>query len=702
MTLTERTDNDFSGDGEVVVQTGSLHGGVHVHPWRRDAFPPPRQLPLDIARFVNREVNLVALDAQIGAIPVSTIAGPPGVGKSALAVHWGHRVRRLFPDGDLYLDMHGYGPGAQVSGDQALDHFLRALNVPPDSIPNHVEARASLYRSLLNGKRLLVVLDNVSSVSQVRPLIPASPTCLAVITSRSRLSGLVVREGAVRMTLEELSTEESLELLGQIIGAARVDAEPHAARQVVDWCAHLPLALRIVGERLANRPRLTLADLADELSGEHARLDALGSDDDELSDVRTVFSWSYQQLQPDAARLFRLLGLHPGSDVSETAAAAIAGTTPAKARRLLDVLTGAHLLSQRADGRFRLHDLLRLYALERAENDDEPEARNASVDRLLEWYLATAESARKAILPHSHAIKGLPAVLQTPPQRFDSVDAAMSWYESERQNLLDCLEFAVRTERHGFAWQLPVVADGFFELRSYWYDWYEVHQLGLQAARAAADRYGEASNLLCLGDVNWRRGAYDEALACYTATIGIAREIGDHWLEGFGLRGAGLVHQDRALFDVAISHYRAASEVFTSAGIDRGAAMCLLSIGTCRRHQERFTEAVEQCERAVATFRTLNDPWSMGWGLQPLGLAYRDLGRLDDSQRCFTEALSIFQRFNDHRSVGLTHMYLGEVLHATGDAPGARRSWTIAVEIFDGLGDHRAVEVRQRLERTGA
>ncbi|MBW4718837.1 ATP-binding protein [Saccharothrix obliqua] len=686
--------NDFSGGSEFVVQTGSLEGGVHLHARRRDAFPPPRQLPLDVLRFVNREVNLVALDAQVGVVPVSTIAGPPGVGKSALAVHWGHRVRGRFPDGDLYLDMHGYGPGTRVSGDQALDHFLRALNVPPDRIPGHVEARASLYRSLLDGKRVLVVLDNVTSVSQVRPLLPASPNCLAVITSRSRLSGLVVREGAVRMTLEELSTEESLELLRHIAGADLVDSDPPAARQVVGWCAHLPLALRIVGERLASRPRLTLADLAAELSSEHARLDALGSDDDELSDVRTVFSWSYQQLQPDAARLFRLLGLHPGPDISEQAAAALADLPPARAHRLLDALTGAHLLSQPSDGRFRLHDLLRLYAVERAQHDND---RDAAVDRLFTWYLTTADAARRAILPHSHAIRSLPAVRTV---EFDSVDSAMAWYEEERQNLLDCLELATRTGRHRFAWQLPVVADGFFELRSYWHDWYEVHRLGLAAARAAGDRYGEASNLLCLGDVNWRRGTYDEALTCYTAAVGISREIGDRWLQGFGLRGTGLVHEERRRFDVAIEHFRAASEVFTSAGIDRGVAMCLLSIGNCHRHSHRFTEAVEQCERAVAAFGDLGDPWSEAWGRYTLGLAYQNLGRLDDAHRSFSAALGMFQRYDDHRSVGMTLTDLGEVLQATGDTPGARRLWSTAVEIFEVLEDQRAHEVRQRLDRT--
>jgi hypothetical protein len=415
---------------------------------------------------------------------IAAIAGAPGVGKTALAVHWAHRVRTWFTDGDLYVDMRGYGPGPALDVGQALNTFLRALHVPAEQIPTDTEARAALYRSVLTGKRVLIVVDNVSTVGQVRPLLPAAPTCMAIITSRSRLSGLIAREGASRMTLDVLSPEEAIALLSDSIGGDRVRAEPEAAGELARRCAYLPLALRIIGERIANSPYVTLAEFVADLALADHQLDALAIDDDELPDVRAVFSWSYAALPDDAARFFRLLGLHAGSDISVAAAAAIAGVSLPRARSLLDQLTAAHLMQNPARDRYLFHDLLRAYALERPQAEETPEQQHRSRRRAYTWYLWMAEEGRKIILPYSHAI-ALPAadtnVPLTPPR---TVTEAMAWFEQERLNLLDTIRQADELGDHDIAWQLPVVSDGFFELKSYWADWRDIHLTGLRAARS--------------------------------------------------------------------------------------------------------------------------------------------------------------------------------------------------------------------------
>lgn len=417
----DTTRNESSGDAEAIVQAGTVHGGINLYARAVSPPPPPRQLPLDTTRFVNRQQTLTRLDAALPVpsndatttvsrpMTVAAIAGAPGVGKTALAVHWAHRVRRWFTDGDLYVDMRGYGPGPALAVDQALDTFLRALHVPAEQIPADTEGRAALYRSVLTGKRVLIVVDNVSTVSQVRPLLPATPTCMAIITSRSRLSGLVAREGASRMTLDVLTPEESIALLRDSVGDDRVNAEPQAASELARRCAYLPLALRIIGERIANSPHLLLADFVTDLALAEHQLDVLAVEGDELSDVRAVFSWSYRALPDDAARLLRLLGLHAGSDICAAAAAALAGVSVPRARNLLDQLNAAHLLQNPARDRYLLHDLLRAYAKERAEAEESAEQQRRARRRAYDWYQWMAEEGRKIILPYSHAIPLPPA-----------------------------------------------------------------------------------------------------------------------------------------------------------------------------------------------------------------------------------------------------------------------------------------------------
>lgn len=705
--------NQSSGDAEAVVQAGTVHGGINLFGRAGPPPPPPRQLPLDATRFVNREQTLARLDAALPTandataaysppMTVAAIAGAPGVGKTALAVHWAHRVRQRFTDGDLYVDMRGYGPGPALDVGQALDTFLRALHVPAEQIPVDIEGRAALYRSVLTSKQVLIVVDNVSTVGQVRPLLPATSTCMAIITSRSRLSGLVTREGASRMTLDVLTPEEAITLLGDSIGGDRVSAEPQAAADLARRCAYLPLALRIIGERIANTPFTTLADFVADLALVNHQLDALTVDDDELSDVRAVFSWSYRALPEETARFFRLLGLHAGSDISVAAAAAIADVSLPRARNLLDQLTAAHLMQNSARDRYLFHDLLRAYALERAHVEETLEQQRRSRRRVYTWYLWMAEEGRRVILPYSHAVALPPAGPDLPITPPSTVAEAMAWFERERLNILDTIRQADELGDHDVAWQLPVVSDGFFELKSYWADWRDVHLTGLRAARSAASRLGEAANLRCLGDAYWRLGQRETALDCYLQGVDASRDVGDHWVEGFCLRGLGLLDEEVGQTEQAMDLYRQAREVFRQHGIARGEGMSLLSLGNCHRARGNLDAAIAHYQESVTILGGINDQWSVAWASYPLGLAYQQAGQLDEALERHTHALELFRRFDDRRCEGLTLAALGDTHDAAGKRDDAQRCWQQAFEILDPLGDPHTDAVRSLLARSSS
>lgn len=592
--------------------------------------------------------------------------------------------------------MQGYGPGPPLSAETALDGFLRALHVASEQVPADIGARAALYRSVLADKRILILVDNASSLSQVRPLLPASPTCMAIVTSRNRLSGLVVRDGVSRMTLDLLSPGESISLLRDTVGGERVDAEPDAAAELARRCAYLPLALRIIAERIANAPHVPLADFVAELAAADQQLDALSIDDD-LTDVRAVFSWSYQGLPPAVARFFRLLGLHPGADISSAAAAALAGVAADAARRTLDALACAHLIQTPSRDRYAFHDLLHAYAAERAAAEEPPDEQRQARRRLYSWYLHMAEEGRKIILPYSHAIP-LPAVASgvrvKPPT---AVQEAMSWFERERLNILDIARHAERLEDYDIAWQLPVVCDGFFELKSYWLDWRDIHITGLRAARAAGHRRGEAASLRCLGDAYWRLSRRDEALDCYTQGVAASREVDEAWVEGFTLRGCGLIHEEQGEIETAADFYRQALQVFRRSAIVRGEGMSLLSLGNCYRAAGEFEQAISHYQQTITILERLDDEWSVAWALHPLGVALQQSGQLTKAAQCHRRALAIFRNFDDRRCEGTTLAALGDTLYAAGDFHQAAAHWRDALAILEPLGAPKVDELRSLL-----
>jgi hypothetical protein len=433
---------------------------------------------------------------------------------------------------------------------EALTGFLRALGADPSAISAAIDEQAAMFRSLLAGKRMLIVLDNAADPGQVRPLLPGTPGSLVLVTSRDRLPGLVARDGAARLTLGPLARDEATLLLGTILGVARVRAEPQAAADIAARCGHLPLALRIAANRAVGNPYLELSDLAGQLAADD-RLDMLDAGEDDATTIRTVFSWSYKAMALGAARMFRLLGLHTGPDIGVPAAAALAGTGEAEARRLLGLLAGAHLIEESLPGRYRLHDLLRAYAAELLQADENPEGRRSALRRMLTWYLHTADRADGLLVPgrrHAPIGSAPPGCEPLAPSGYGQ---ALAWCDAEYANLTAAVRLAAETGQDDITWKFPVAMRGFFDLRRLWADWLACATTAVAPARRCGDRGGQAWALDCLGHANSGLGRLEEALGHYLQARDIRRETGDR--QGIGQRGQ-LQPADRGVERISLEH----------------------------------------------------------------------------------------------------------------------------------------------------
>lgn len=452
---------DLSASGSAESHEARGEGGDPIASPTARQTASPAQLPADLGTFTGREAELAHLKGLLpddGEPPttllISAIGGMAGIGKTTLAVHWAHRIAHRFPDGQLYINLRGLHPtGSAMPPAEAVRIFLDALGVPAQSVPASPEAQAALYRSLLAGRRMLILLDNARDAEQIRPLLPGSSGCLVIVTSRSQLAGLVANDGAHPLTLNALTPAEAHGFLARRIGAARLAAEPGAAEELITRCARLPLALAIVAARAATYPEFKLDAIAQELRDNQGSLDAF-TGYDPTTDIRAVFSCSYEALSAPAARLFSLLALHSGPDLSAPAAAALAGLSPRKTQRLLGELTGAHLLSARAPGRYILHDLLRVYAVERVVAEEAPQERDRALERLWSWYLHTADAAYAHLTPGRRRVPLEPLAPGCHPSAFTAHDQALEWCETERSNLVAAAHQAAASGRPGTALQL--------------------------------------------------------------------------------------------------------------------------------------------------------------------------------------------------------------------------------------------------------
>jgi hypothetical protein len=457
----------------------------------------PRQLPAAVPHFTGRAGELAALsrlleppagasEASGGAVVISAIGGTAGIGKTALAVHWAHRVARRFPDGQLHVNLRGFDPsGSPVEPGEAVRGFLDALGIAAERIPATPEAQAALLRSLLTDRQMLIVLDNARDAQQVRPLLPGSPGCLVLVTSRNQLTGLAVAEGARLLMLDVLPDTEARELLARRLGARRASAEPGAVAELAGLCARLPLALSVVAARAGARPGFSLAALAAELRDARGRLDVLDTGEAATS-VRAVFSWSYASLSARAARMFRLLGLHPGPDLTVPAAASLAGVPVQQARDTLAELTGAHLLAEHLPGRLACHDLLRVYAAERAHADESEAERHSAVGRMLDHYLYTAYAASIALYPARDPIALCARQPAAEPEHIDGNDDALAWLVAEHRVLVMVIAQAARDGFDAYAQALPETLATFLDRHGHWHDCITSQRIAL----AAAERMG--------------------------------------------------------------------------------------------------------------------------------------------------------------------------------------------------------------------
>jgi len=663
----------------------------------------PRQLPAS-ARLVGRRAEVRSLNALLAdsataesSVLISAISGTAGVGKTTLALHWARQVAPRFGDGLLYVNLRGFDPSGQpVPPDQALRGFLDAFEVPPEQVPADLDTRAALYRSVLAGRRVLVVLDNAIDSDQVRPLLPGSPGCLVVVTSRTELTSLAAAEGAHLINLDTLTEAESGELLKARLGQHRVAREPDAVRELIELCGGLPLALAVAAARAAADPSLPLGGLVRELADARSRLDALSADD-EVS-VRVVFSWSYRQLAPLAARMFRLLGLHLGPDISLPAAASLAGTPLPQARGALRELIRAHLIIEPVPGRYALHDLLRAYAGEAAANAESAAEQFAAAGRVLDHYLHTACAADRLLNPGRDAITPQPAAAGVVPEQPADYEQAMSWFAAEHKVLLSALDLAAEHGLDTQAWQIPWAMVDFCELTGRWPDWLSSQRAALTAVQRLGDRAGEARCRRALGYVCARTGLGQEAHAQLSRALGLFRQVHDPV-------GEARTHQDLSvMFDgegrpaLALRHDQHALRLYRQAGHRAGQANALNAIGWLHAVLGDYQQALESCGQALALYQELGRKRGMAATWDSLGYTHHHLGQYAEAVTYYKQSLAAFRDLADRYREAEILTHLGDTRHAAGDLTAARDTWEQALAILDDLHHADADDLRDKLK----
>jgi tetratricopeptide (TPR) repeat protein len=668
----------------------------------------PRQLPADVYGFTGRRTELRHLDQLLGgeydpdpapkevlgpwvvdpsgarplsAVPAATpalerrttdapppvvivaICGTAGVGKTALAVHWAHRLRARFPAGQLYVNLRGHDDGQPMSAGDALARLLAALGVPSDEIPLDLDERAARYRTELTDRAMLVVLDNAASVEQVRPLLPGTAPGMALVTSRDTLAGLVALHGARRLALEPLPPADAVSLLRLLIGG-RADAEPQAVAELAEQCARLPLPLRIAAELAGSRPDDLLTDLVDELADHRRRVRLLDTGGDPRGAVRTVFSWSYRHLAPADAVLFRRLGLHPGADISGYAAAALAGLDVPRAERVLAVLARAHLIQSTGRSRWVMHDLLRAYAAELCGAEDPEPVRASALTRLLDHYLASAAVAMDALYPaerhHRPVVRRPDADDRVPIPPVDDRDVARDWLDRERASLVAICGFAAAQGWPAYAVSLSNTLYRYLE-SGHHLDALDIHTHALDAARRCGDEGGQAHALTSLGAVHRLRGRYADAIEHHERALAMHHRSGDRYGQARTRSNLGIVYERLGQRDPAIAHQRQALDLYGRLGDRYGEAGALTNLGNVYSELGRYEEAAELLGRSLGLFQVLGDRVGEAIGLCNLGDVQRELGRYDEAAATLRRSLGLFREAGHRNGEATALSNLGRV-----------------------------------------
>jgi DNA-binding SARP family transcriptional activator/Tfp pilus assembly protein PilF len=679
--------------------------GTGARPGRgaRSAAQTPAQLPADIADFTGRDEQVRRLGDLLsgpgannhpGAVRIAVVAGAGGLGKTSLAVHAAHRVRRKFPDGQLYVDLLGAASNPLQAGD-VLARFLRDLGVDGRSVPVDEDERAARYRTTLARRRMLIVLDNARDAAQVRPLLPGTASCAVLVTTRSRMPDLASNR---LVDLNVLDHDEALALFTKVVGEDRAAAEPVATDELLDACAGLPLAIRICAARLATRSGWTIRAMANRLRDEHRRLDELRVGD--LA-VRASFRVSFASLPAradsqgiDPARAFCLLGLWQGPSISAEAAAALFGTPEYLAANALEVLVDTHLLESTVSDRYRFHDLLRVYASERAVADLTAEERDGAVGRLLDWYMRTADAAALAVSPHRYNVPLDDAQGGPPPLSFAGIEDALGWYDAERVNVVAATRQASAGGRHEVAWRLSAPLFTVFNRRGNWADLVSTHRIALDSARQVGNRQGEAWVLNNLGEaLGYSRES--EGIDLLEQALTIRREIGDRMGEAQTASNLADAYVVLGRTKEALDLLHRALDLSREVGFRYAEGAALNNLAEAFLELDRLEEAVDFLLQARRTFDEIKLPTGTGYALHNLGRAYLQLGRDAEALDSLQQAVTVHRSTGDRRREAFALRYLADAQDRAGQAAGARASRTLAAAIFDELGDTaQAAEVR--------
>jgi tetratricopeptide (TPR) repeat protein len=664
----------------------------------RSSLPIPAQLPFPTV-FAGRKKELsdlrrlVALGTEDSRPLLVVITGVGGVGKTSLGLHWLHEIRADYNDGQLFVDLRGFSDdGRPMPSSEPLERFLRALGIGTDSIPVHLDEQAALFRTLTAGRRLIIMLDNAASAAQVRPLLPGPGPALVLVTTRQRLSGLAM-EGARFFDLRPMDQLGAVELLNRMVGPDRIQAEPDKARSLVSLCGGLPLAVCASGARLAARSRWTIARVVEELTEETFRLSTLSIEED--VSVKVVFDISYRALPDDAARLYRLLGAHPGPDFDPTAAAALTGMTRSESARLLDSLVGANLIEEDSRDRFRFHDLLRLHAREKLMETESETTRRTAFGQLVDHYLGMAAAADRTVLPGRWRLgKYFDA---EPRISFDNSAAALEWLELERANLVAVLQQATQKEMHESVWQICEALWGLFLMHKHYRLWIECHELGVAAAQACGDPLAQARMLeaLAFAYLNLK----DFALAveyCHQA-LRLERAANHPLGEASALEYLGTAELAMGRNDRAIEFYTTAKIIHQRLDRPRGVALMTRHIGGALHHAGRYKEAIERLTTALNYFSEHRELYHVARTLSQLGQNYLSAGRLNDAGETLRTALATALEIDARHEAANIHAVLARLCTITGEPDQELAHLNEALAIYVELGAPQAEEINSQL-----
>jgi len=702
-----------AGPGAEPAAAAGGQAGDAVH---RRAIPgapsrrAPAQLPADVADFTGRQSDLEELRGIVSearrrespAVAVAVVAGAPGLGKTALAIHAAHALRRDFPDGQLYASLHG-GSEQPVPPDEVLARFLRDLGVDGARVPADAEERAALYRTRLAERQMLILLDDAKDATQIRPLIPGTGSCAVIVTSRHRLPDLA---GSRLIDLDVLDDTEAAELFTRIVGAERVGAEPDAVRDVLGICAGLPLAIRIAGARLAARRGWSIRTLADRLADQRRQMDELTAGD--LA-VRACFQVSFDTLPrragsggADPADVFRLLGVWQGPSIGLPAATALTGGAADSVAGALEVLVDAHLLESPVPDRYQFHALLRAYAADRAQEDEPPQQVEDAVRRVLGWYLRTADAAARVVAPYRDRVPLAQAEPGVEPLVFGTAEQALGWCEQERANLVSATRQAASAGLHDVAWKLPVATAVCFDRHGYRTEWLATQRIALASVRELGDRRGEAWVLNNIGMVLGQQHEND-AVGYFEQALAILRQTGDRADMARTTNNLAFCYLVLGRHEEAVEALLAALDLQRELGLRYGEGVALCNLAEAYLDLGQYGDAIACSQQALVVVREVGSLRYEGYALYNLGRAHLELGDGAQAAGLFERSLAVHRAVGDRYGEAQVLVCIGNAHALAGRVAEARGVLARAHSLFEALGeDGRAAGLSAQLDELGA